>query len=54
MVNPALLQIRFSRISSSDRIGTVLRFLSDHPHAGVDNRTHHLVLLLALRRFPPL
>jgi hypothetical protein len=54
VVDPALFQIRLSGIPGCDRIGTMLGLLSDHTHAGVDNRTHHQVLLLALGRLPPL
>lgn len=54
MVDPALLQVRLGGIAGSDRIGAMLGLLSDDPHAGVDNSTHHQVLLLAVGRLPPL
>ena len=55
-IHVALFEIRgdFGGVAGSDGIGTVLSLLCDDPHAGVDNRTHHLILLLALRRFPAL
>lgn len=55
-VDVALLEFgrTLSSVAGSDGVGTVLGLLSYHPHAGVDNRTHHLVLLLTLRRLTPL
>lgn len=40
--------------AGSDGVGTMLGLLCNDPHAGVDNRTHHLVLLFALGRFSAL